>query len=188
MKAIKAPKFSISAPRSVGFAAVHDFLEGVPAERRLCRANTFYSPPRFPARTRRSRPPRPPETRCSRGMRCFSSTAPKNFFGKALLRPMPYRRRAAPICEPRPEPKFASSSVNPTMVNKRRPGAARPHTSRPCLCLEMAATRARSVARCRLRKRKGRQSPRTSRPWPAGYFVAGFSASSESVDIPSNPI
>src|SRR6267154_1174606 len=50
-----------------------------------------------------------------RGTRCFSSTTPKKDFGNALLLPIPYSKRAAPICAPMPDPKLATSRVRPTI-------------------------------------------------------------------------
>ncbi len=45
------------------------------------------------------------------GIRVLGWMAPKNFLGMAPLRPMPYSSRAAPSCDPMPEPTVAISSV-----------------------------------------------------------------------------
>src|SRR6266481_5050264 len=116
MNAMRAPKFSISAPRPYAsppfmiFLKVSQVNDVAPSEYVL-----------YPATISSRKAPTsatPPTTKTLfRGMRCFSSTTPKNDFGRALLRPIPYRSRAAPICAPRPDPKFASKSVNPTIGN-----------------------------------------------------------------------
>src|SRR5258708_15855098 len=62
-----------------------------------------------------------------RGMRRLDSMAPKNDLGIALLRPIPYSRRAAPSCEPIPDPTVATRSVTLMRLNSHWP-AARPAT------------------------------------------------------------
>src|ERR1019366_5972079 len=85
MKAISAPKLSICAPRS---------------------KSSRKAPMRLAT---------PTNMTLLRGTWCLGSIAPKNDLGSALLRPMPNSRRAAPSWAPIPEPKFATTKVNPTM-------------------------------------------------------------------------
>src|SRR5262249_37037161 len=95
MKAISAPKFSSCAPR------LYDW-SGPTAElitKTLIREMT------------------PTKITLLRGTCRMGSTAPKNDFGDALLRPMPKSNRAAPNWAPIPDPKFATTRVNPTIVN-----------------------------------------------------------------------
>ena len=107
-----------------------------------------------------------------RGTRCFASTTPKNDFGSALLRPIPKSRRAAPICAPIPEPKLATSKVNPIMPNIG-------FQARPATCTKAVSTSgkaampARSTARRRPQPLTEGQSRGRSAPWPAEYCGAG---------------
>src|SRR5713101_2581646 len=122
-----------------------------------------------------------------RGTWCFGSIAPKNELGSALLLPMPYSSRAAPMCAPMPEPKLATTSVTPTMVNRGAQVRAAAHT------YAVSGFGNASVAghtSCATYTSAADRNPITTQVSTVASKILrrGFSASSESVEMPSNPI
>src|SRR5580658_5651242 len=122
-----------------------------------------------------------------RGTRCFASTTPKNDFGNALLRPIPKSNRAAPSCAPIPEPKLANRRVNPTTVNSGF--HARPATQTYAVSTSGKCCDAGQI-NCATYTSTAESKPITTQvnTVASRIFRRGFSASSESVEIPSNPI
>src|SRR5580692_8274287 len=186
MNAMSAPKFSISAPNPY---ASPPFMIFPNKSHVRCAAPNEYvlKPATISNRKAPISATAPTRKTLLRGTRLFASTAPKNDLGNALLRPIPYNNLAAPICAPSPDPKFASNNVNPTIGNK---GAqARPATYEYAVFTSGNGSEAGQI-NCATYTSIAERTPITTQvnTVASRIFRLGFSASSESVEIPSNPI
>ena len=97
----------------------------------------------------------------------------KKRFRKRLLRPMPYSSRAAPNCAPMPEPKFATSRVNPICRTRSPRSAGNKSKSRINVGKWLEAGQI-SCAGVNLKRQKKFRSPHKSTPWPAKCSAADF--------------